>query len=107
MSIADLYSRTVSTQRTAVVGTSKRREWGDNLTGLACAIHEVEATQTDLANGSGGFMKSYKLWCPLTTDIKIGDRVVDEDDVSYTVKSVKKYNYGKNTHLLIVMNEGV
>ena len=44
--------------------------------------------------GPGVFSKRYKVWCPLGTDIKEGDRLVDENGVNYTVREVRESIFG-------------
>ena len=44
-------------------------------------------------------------WFDIEEDIREGDTLVDENDVSYTVTEVTKKDYGVNQHLQVIMQE--
>lgn len=87
MSIANFYKKTVSTKR--LVATGYKKAFVENLTGLSCAIHPVNAKQL-LSIGSA-FFNLYKMYCATGTDIKINDKVIDGSD-TYKVQLIADYN---------------
>lgn len=103
MSISSLYDKTVITKRlAAVVGTNKET-WGTNLTQLQMTIHPVETQQQNL--NDGGFYNTLKAWCDVNADVLIGDRVID-GSVTYTVRGVSRYDFGRNSHLRLTLARG-
>lgn len=103
MSIANLYNKTVTTQRLSDVAGTKKEAWSQNLASLSCAIHPVDGNQQEMLEG--GFFNTFKMFCDEGTDIKVGDRVIDGDD-TYTVKGLKSYNFAGNAmvrHLNITL----
>lgn len=103
MSLAGLFSESVDTKRLAKVSDTNKKEWQTNLSAVPCTIHPVETTQQSL--GDGAYYKTFKLWCALDTDIKIGDQIVYGDRI-FTAKGVSEYDFGRNTHLRVTMVEG-
>ena len=105
MGISSLYNKTVSTERLATVSGSYKQEWSSNLVSLSCTIHQTSGEQNNL--GGSAFYQPFKLWCAVDTDIQIGDKVID-DDKTYVVKGVSKYDYGSdsNNHLLCILELG-
>lgn len=63
-------------------------------TGTADAsVQVVGDTRGQLGSG-GVFGKQYKIWCPIGTDIKEGDKITDENGVRYDVQEVKTNQFG-------------
>ena len=47
------------------------------------------------------FTKAYTIWCPLNTDVAVGDRLVSGDNEyedEYNVKAIKDLLVGSNKH---------
>lgn len=84
MGITNFYTRLVDTQRmTAVGGGSKRQDWQNNLSGIPCAIIPENGNLVTIQNSA--FYNLFKLYCSNSYDIAIGDRIIDENDVVYSV----------------------
>lgn len=49
--------------------------------------------------------KAWEAWFPVDTDIKEGDRIVDEKGTEYNVREVVKKDYGINQHLQVILME--
>lgn len=103
MSISDLYNKTFSSARLAAVADTNKKAFQTNIESFAGTLHPVETSQQQL--GDGAFYKTFKIWCDVDLDIKVGDRVVDGDDV-YTVSGVSDYNFGRNPHLRLTVSLG-
>lgn len=106
MSIASFYNKTVDTQRWEDIAGTHKREWGDHLEDVSCAIHPINP---ELVNVQGAaFYKQYKMFCATGTDIRIDDRVVDGSTI-YTVTGVSDYDDltgDSDSHLRISLVEG-
>jgi len=50
---------------------------------------------------TGGFTKTYSIWCDIDTDVREGDSLIDEDSNTYSVKIVRKLKNGINKHIKI------
>ena len=103
MSIIGYYKKTVSTKRS--VATGNKKAYVENLTGLACAIHPVNAKQL-LSTGSA-FFNLYRMYCATGTDIKINDQIIDGSDI-YKVQLVSDYDdvSSSNKHMVISILKG-
>lgn len=106
MAISRLFTKTVSTKRLGTVGSSHKETWSTHLASVECAIHPAGSEQNEY--GDGAFYKLLKMWCPIDTDIAIGDRVID-GSIVYTVKGVATYDFGSsdNQHLSCLLVKGV
>jgi hypothetical protein len=52
------------------------------------------------------FTNSFILWCDIDTDIERGDDLEDEDNNTYSIRSINKRNYrGSNQHLEIFIEK--
>lgn len=103
MSLATLYNKTVSTERLGNVSGTKKEAWATSLASLSCAIHPVEGSQQEMLEG--GFFNTFKMFCAVGTNIRVGDRVIDGSD-TYTVKGIKSFNFAGSTgirHLNITL----
>lgn len=63
-------------------------------TGTADASVQVVTEGRSQLGAGGVFGKQYKIWCPLGTDIRPGDKVVDENGVRYDVGDVRVSQFG-------------
>lgn len=72
--------------------TGNLREY--QTTGTAEASVQVLGDQRTQLGSGGVFGKTYKIWCPLGTDIEEGDKLLDENGVRYDVREVKDSHFG-------------
>lgn len=100
MGISNLYNKTMSTTRLAAVAGTNKKVWQTNIAQFDAALHPVETNQQQL--GDGAFYKTFKVWCDVDTDIVVGDRIIDGDDI-YTVQGASVYDFGRNTHLRLTV----
>jgi hypothetical protein len=81
----------VSTQRLGAVPSTLKEVWVTNLASLDCAIMPQGGETSEF--GSGAFYNTFKMWCAESTDILVGDRVMD-GATTYTVRGMSDYNVG-------------
>lgn len=101
--LTNLYNKSVTLKRLSDVAGTNKEAWQAVSGTIACAIHPVEGTQTEMLEG--GFFNTFKMFCATGTDIRIGDRVIDGSDI-YTVKGKKDYSFAGSSamkHLNIVL----
>ena len=103
MALSDLYNKVVDTERMATVSGTNKKTFAANLSDVDCTIHPVESQQQNLNDGA--FYETFKMWCPVDTDIQTGDRVLDGADV-YTVRGVSVYDFGRSNHLRVTLARG-
>ena len=103
MPIDRLFDREVDTKRLARVGSSHKEAWGNNLSGLQCHIQPVEGEPQELL--SGAYATMFKMWCPVDTDIIIGDRIIDGAR-TFTVRGLKIHDYGGSQHVSATLSLG-
>lgn len=72
-------------------------------TGTAEASVQVFGDNRSQLGGGGVFGKTYKIWCPLGTDIQEGDKIVDENGVRYDVREVKTSQFGAFDFILAIV----
>lgn len=105
MPIARTYNKVVTTQRLGDVAGSFKETWSAYLTDVACTIHPAGAEEQNLFQGA--FYLAFKMWCPVDTDIAVGDRVID-GTTQYEVKGVSVYDFGSesNQHRAVLLLQG-
>ena len=61
----------------------------------------IQHTNSDEAENQVGiaYTRAFTIWCPIDTNLMIGDRVVDEDGKEYNIKFIQKNDNGSNQHL--------
>ena len=91
MPINRQYNNTVDTQRLDSIAGSFKKDWQANLSDVNCIIHPQGGEHQEV--GDGKFFRLFKMWCPVDTDIVIGDRVID-GSTTYSVKGVSVYDFG-------------
>ena len=107
MSLATLFDKTVTLERLSPVASTKKETFQAVVGNISCAIHPVEGTQQEMLEG--GLYNTFKMFCDDSTDIRIGDRVLEGSN-TYTVKGLKTYDMGTDSsmkHKSIVLVKGV
>lgn len=74
-------------------------------TGTADASVQVMTDNRAQLGAGGVFGKTYKIWCPLGTDIREGDRIVDENGVRYDVQEVKTSQFGAYDYMACIVQK--
>ena len=95
MGIARRYDNIVAVHRMNAVAGSFRKTWAVLTVAVNCHIQPENGQQNELQEGA--FYKLFKMWCPVDTDIRVGDRVVD-GTTTYDVRGIKTYNYGSEAN---------
>lgn len=67
--------------------------------------HRQQASQDLVERFNLSFQTAFSIWCPVDTDVKIGD-VVDEGGYRFTVRGIQENNYGRNQHLELAVDGG-
>ena len=64
-------------------------------------LEHIQHTESDEAQNQVGiaYTRSFIIWCPIDTDLMIGDRVQDEDGKEYNIKFIQKNDNGNQQHL--------
>ena len=64
-------------------------------------LGHIQHTESDEANNQIGiaYTRAFTIWCPIDTNLMIGDRVQDEDGKEYNIKFIQKNDNGNNQHL--------
>jgi SPP1 family predicted phage head-tail adaptor len=60
--------------------------------------HVQQMTPEEALKVASGITLSHRVWCPLGTDVRVGDTLV-VDDWTYSVKAVMRNAVGTNQHL--------
>jgi len=103
MAISRFYKKTVSTQRLSTVSGSKRESFQANLVTLSCAIHPLSPEKALV--GGEAFYNVFKLFCGVSEDILVGDRIIDGTD-TYTKEKWIKHFMEQAMGKAIEMTEG-
>jgi len=106
MAISRFYKKTVSTQRLSTVSGSKRESFQANLVTLSCAIHPLSPEKALV--GGEAFYNVFKLFCGVSEDILVGDRIIDGTD-TYTVQSIASYDdvSSENNYKSVIIVKGL
>lgn len=84
-------------------GTGVGRVFTANLTDEPCLIQPMNAEFS--ARVGMTFGRSYFCYTNIATDIKLGDKVVDQDGKEYRVSGSMKRNYGFNQNMCYYLAE--
>lgn len=58
----------------------------------------IQQTNPELSESLGlSFTKSFTVWCPLSTDVIVGDELSSGDN-EYLVRAIKDFKIGNNQH---------
>jgi hypothetical protein len=102
VSLASLLTHVVSVQRqTAGAGVTKT--WTTVLTNVPVMIQQIDPAPAEGTGSSWG--KDFKGFLRLAEDVREGDRLTAADGTIYSVKGVKKRNYGTSMsqHLEVLL----
>lgn len=65
--------------------------------------HKQQTPAEEISVLSEAYGKSYQIWCPIGTNIQVGDII--DDGKAYSVRAVNTRDYGKNQHLQITAED--
>ena len=66
--------------------------------------HIQQPDPTLIENLGLSFTNTFILWCAIDTDIEVGDSLIDADNMTYSIRSINKRDYGRNQHLEIFID---
>lgn len=103
--ISQHYNFTFTTERLGDIAYTDKEVYIENETGFRGVLQPLEVTLSQDLDGSYG--KDFLLITCLNYDIKIKDRIIDEEtDDSYIVVGVRKNMFtGRNDHLEILLRK--
>jgi hypothetical protein len=96
------FIHTIKTFR-LISGSAIQISYGPNLTGVACLIQPMSAEASAKVNMT--FDSAYYCYVVYPTDIKKGDKVIDQDGTEYRVMGSLKHNYGGNANICFYLSE--
>jgi len=100
MSIERLYNKTFTVQRMENDGET---EWGQQLSNVGSFIGHLQQASIELTESmKSQFSLTHKIWCDVSEDVKTGD-VLENNGFKYSIKAITKSDYGKNTHLELLV----
>ena len=106
MSLLTLMDKSATVYHLAIYGgagvQTLQEKWQSSGTAIVCAIQPLDAQ--DIALTEGHYGQGAKLFCDVTVDIKEGDKVVS-DGISYIVRGVQNFNFGRNPHKECIISQ--
>ncbi len=66
--------------------------------------HLQQANGATVKNLADSITVSHSVWCPLDTNIKVGDRLTSKSGF-FTIKQIFKYDTGGNQHLELLVEK--
>jgi len=106
MTLQDLYTRQVSTQREKLIDVNaggSKRTWEDHLSGVDCRIVESSG-RWELTVSGNKITRSHLMYCDAGIDIQMGDKVIDGKD-KYKAVFVKHCEDKESIHHLEISLE--
>lgn len=102
MSIENYYATKVSVKGLTDVAGTDKEIFAEKIPTLYCRIEAQGEEPVEL--GDGAFYNLFKMWCK-KVNIKVGDKVIDEDEVTYIVKGISDFKRATETvhHMEILL----
>lgn len=102
MSFSRLLTHTVSIKRLGA-GSGVQQTYSTAATGVSTLIQPLDPESQQAANLA--FVNAYKAFMLFGTDVRVGDRLTDQDSRVYAVRGVRNRNYGSLTHIELFLEE--
>lgn len=107
MSIQDFFTKLFVVKRPTWFKDEEQNDYSELAESGQFNGHIQQAGENLVASLGLTFTTAYTIWCPIDTDVRIGD-TIDSIDGRYSVKGIQKNDNGINRHLqLVVQYDGV
>ncbi len=104
MSFRTLLTHTVSIYR-LTASSGIKQDYQSVVTGQKALLQPL--SEQNAAIEGMVFGKGYQGFFPSGTNIQAGDKVIDANSVEYRVAGIKKFDYGSNNYVLVLMQREV
>lgn len=102
MSLSQFLVHSCTIQRMAAT-TGVKKAYAQLAASVPCLIQPLDPEASQRAGMSYG--RAYKGFFMIATDIKEGDRIIDQQGRTMGVKGIRQRDYGSNPHLDVLLDQ--
>lgn len=99
MSIERFYNTTFTVKRMVYTANKAAQQSAGTFVGYV-----QQLAQEKVAQMAGALKVSHSIWCPVATDVKLGD-VLEVGTDKYAVRAIQNNNTGGNQHLQLLVEK--